>query len=49
MVSFDIYFRDLNEDAQKRLCDRYKTTPHEEYADDFSNVDPIATVEREDE
>jgi hypothetical protein len=47
MKSFNIYFRDLNEDAQKRLLERFETTPEEENWD--TDVFPIAILDREEE
>jgi len=45
MVSFNIYFSDLNEDAKKRLLERFNTTEEEENWD--KDVFPIAIIERE--
>lgn len=46
-MTFDLYFSDLNEDAQARLCERFQTTPDQENWD--RNVFPIAIIEREEE
>lgn len=43
MVSFEICFSDLTEDAQKRLLEEFQTTESEENWD----VIPLAYVERE--
>ena len=45
MREFNIYFSDLNEDAQKRLCERFETSPDKENWD--RDVFPIAILERE--
>ena len=47
MKSFNLYFSDLNEDAQKRLCERFETSPEEENWD--VDVFPLAILEREEE
>lgn len=39
---FEIYFDDLTKDAQKRLCEEFKTTPKEENWD----VLPLTSIER---
>lgn len=40
---FEIYFRDLTEDAQLELCEEFETTPEDENWD----IQPIAVIERE--
>lgn len=47
MKSFDIYFSDLNEDAQRRLLKEFKTTVSDENWD--TDIFPIAILEREEE
>lgn len=42
---FEIFFRDLTEEAQKNLCAEFETTEKDENWDVF----PIATIEREEE
>lgn len=42
---FEIYFDDLTEEAQQRLCEEFETTPEEENWDCF----PITTIEREED
>ena len=44
-MEFMIYFDDLTEDAQKRLCKEFKTNPADENWDMF----PITIIEREEE
>ena len=41
---YEIFFRDLKPDAQKNLCEIFKTTEHDENWDVF----PLFTLERED-
>lgn len=45
MKSFEIYFRDLNEEAQKNLLEEFETTE----ADENWETIALAIVEREDE
>lgn len=45
MKEFDIYFYDLTQDAQDRLCEMFQTTPEEENWD--GGFLPLATLERE--
>jgi hypothetical protein len=47
MISFNIYFSDLNEDAQRRLCERFDTQPEDENWD--TDIFPLAILEREEE
>lgn len=42
---FEIFFRDLTEDAKRNLCEMFVTTEKDENWDAF----PLAIVEREDE
>jgi len=44
-MEFNLYFSDLNEDAQQRLCERLKTTPADENWD--MDILPLAILERE--
>lgn len=39
-IKFDIYFKDLNEDAQKELLEMFKTTEENENWDAF----PLTTI-----
>ncbi len=39
-IKFDIYFKDLNEDAQKELLEMFKTTEENENWDVF----PLTTI-----
>jgi hypothetical protein len=43
MATFEIYFKDLTEEAQARLCEEFQTFPEAENWDVF----PIAVIERE--
>lgn len=43
--TFEIFFRDLKPEAQKNLCEIFKTTEQDENWDVF----PLFTLEREDE
>jgi hypothetical protein len=43
MVTFEIFFKDLTEEAQARLCQEFGTSPEDENWDVF----PIAVIERE--
>ena len=43
--TFEIFFRDLKSEAQKNLCEAFKTTEQDENWDVF----PLFTLEREDE
>ena len=45
MISFEIFFHDLNEDAQKRLLETFETTAECENWEVF----PLATIDREDD
>ena len=45
MTEFEIFFHDLNEDAQKRLLEAFETTVTCENWDSF----PITTICREDD
>lgn len=45
MATFEIYFRDLNEDAQKRLLEELKTKEEDE---NWETI-PLAIFEREEE
>lgn len=45
MVSFEVYYSDLNKDAQRRLCDLFKTSPEEENWD--MDIVPLAIIDRE--
>jgi hypothetical protein len=47
MKEFDLYFCDLTQDAQDRLCEMFQTTPEEENWD--KDVFPLAILEREEE
>ena len=42
---FNIYYSDLKEDAQKRLLERFDTTPEAENWD--KDIIPITTITRE--
>jgi predicted RNase H-like nuclease (RuvC/YqgF family) len=42
--TFEIFFRDLKPDAQKNLCEAFRTMEHDENWDAF----PLFTLERED-
>ena len=43
MATFDIYFKDLNEEAQAALCDVFETTPEDENWE----YQQLASVDRE--
>ena len=43
MVTFEIYFKDLTEEAQAKLCKEFQTTSEDENWDVF----PLAIIERE--
>ena len=43
-MAYEIFFRDLKPEAQKNLCEIFKTTEHAENWDVF----PLTTIERED-
>ncbi len=45
MYNFEIYFSDLTEDAQKRLCEEFKTTPENENW--TLDIIPLAILNRE--
>jgi len=45
MKSFEIYFDDLNEEAQENLCKEFNTTP----GDENWEYQPLAIIEREEE
>lgn len=45
MRSFEIYFKDLNEDAQKNLLEEFGTTEEDE---NWETI-PLATIDREEE
>lgn len=45
MKEFNLYFSDLNKNAQKRLCERFQTTPEEENWE--GDLMPLAILERE--
>ncbi|MFA5394451.1 MAG: hypothetical protein WC346_00345 [Methanogenium sp.] len=45
MKQFEIFFRDLTEEAQKNLCEAFGTSSEEENWDVF----PIVVIEREEE
>ena len=42
--TYEIFFKDLKPEAQKDLCERFKTTEYDENWDVF----PLFTLERED-
>jgi hypothetical protein len=42
-TTFEIHFSDLTEDAQRRLCKAFGTTPREENWDVF----PVTVIERD--
>jgi hypothetical protein len=44
-MEFNLYFSDLNADAQARLCERFQTTPEDENWD--ADLLPLAILERE--
>jgi hypothetical protein len=44
-MTFEIYYDDLTEEAQKRLCEAFQTSPEEENWD----VMPLTLIEREEE
>jgi len=45
MYNFEIYFSDLTEDAQKRLCEEFKTNPEDENWN--MNFFPLVILTRE--
>jgi len=45
--SFNVYFSDLKRDAQKRLCERFGTTPEKENWD--KDIFPLFVLEREED
>ena len=45
MKLFEIYFEDLNEEAQKRLCDEWNTSLEDENWETF----PLTSIERDEE
>jgi hypothetical protein len=45
MPSMNIYFSDLSEDAQNRLCEAFNTTPEDENWD--MDMCPLFVFERE--
>jgi hypothetical protein len=47
MKEFNLYFSDLNEDAQRRLCERFETTPDDENWG--ADIEPLAILNRDDE
>ena len=47
MKSIEIYFSDLNEEAQERLCKELDTTPEDENWD--MDIVPLFIYEREDD
>lgn len=47
MKEFDLYFSDLTQDAQDRLCEMFQTTPEDENWE--GSWIPLAILEREEE
>lgn len=47
MKQIEIYFSDLNEEAQKRVCEEFSTTPKEENWD--LDIIPLFILERDDD
>ena len=45
--SFEIYFSDLNSDAQERVCEKFNITPEEANWD--MDIAPLAIIEVEED